>query len=437
MAEEKYRSHSTMGFRRHSNEDICSRTRLAFPDHATQSGICSTCIMCGICEIGKKAKEGKTIFPEPFGTAQFGAEKVCPNLEDLQIIPRLKGQGIFFHEVDTSTKIGGFDFRVPVSIAGMGSTIVAHSRGKALAEGAARAGIGVSIGENVLATHGEKGLKERIRPFIDSFDGKHGAIVVQGNVEDQRQEIFEKAVSYGAMGIELKIGQGAKQGLGGEIKFDSEADAERFRKLGYHVVKMPGGKFQRHSAPGSLFFGELRQLIEKYSSFGLPFWIKTGFGRGLLSLIEWIEKLKKEEKADIRCLTIDGFGGGTGMSPWLVMNEIGLPSGAVFSALNKKVSFDILLAGGYTSGIDVCKAMLLGASGSAMSRPFLIAANTDKKQGVEKYCEAMAEEMRMICATQRAKSVSELKGKKDSLYALSEEAEKVFGLSSSLEKILK
>jgi len=424
------------GLRRHYNADIVSGTKLSFPEHSASSGLCSNCIKCGICEVGKKAKIGTTIFPEPFGTTQFGAEKRLPNIYDLQIIPQLIGKEVIFEEVSTATKIGSFSSSIPVSIAAMGSTIVAHKHGADLSRGAAEAGIPTVIGENVLASYGENALKERIKAFLDSYDKKKGAIIVQANIEDRKQGVFEKAVSFGAMAIEIKLGQGAKMCLGGEITFVESELAEKYKKLGYKVIQKSPTVFQRHSSPGSISKEELKQTVLKYKSLKVPIWIKTGIGRGILQLIEWIEELNKKEKAGVTCLTIDGFGGGTGMSPWLIMNETGIPSASVLQFLNKKYSFDIAIAGGYSDGTDAAKALMLGANSVSLGRAFLIAAAVGKEKGIKNYCSALKEELQMVCATQRASSVQEIIGKKQNLFALKEEAAKMFGLSCEPKDVL-
>jgi methylamine---glutamate N-methyltransferase subunit C len=329
-------------------------------------------------------------------------------------------------------KIGSFRFSVPVAVAAMGSTKVAHLRGAILAEGAANAGIGIVIGENVLATYGDAGLKERIQPFIDNYK-KYGAMIVQGNGEDIKQGVFEKGAALGAHAIEVKIGQGAKQGLGGEIKFEGDEMAEKYRKLGYIVIKNKDETYQRHVQPGALSDEQLKKNIMKHSELDLPIWVKTGMGTGILKLVSTLQELKKEQGIRIECLTIDGFGGGTGMSPWLIMNEMSVPSATIFSMMEEKPEFDVLLAGGYNNGMDIGKAMMLGANGASMGRPFLIAANVAKAEGVVNYVEAIKEELQMLCATQKVTSLEKIVGKKQNLYPLDAQAAHMFGLERSFK----
>jgi glutamate synthase domain-containing protein 2 len=423
------------GLRRHTNADIVTKTKLVYPDHASQSGICSICAREGSCEIGRKAKEARTLFPEPFGSHQFGAEKRLPNLEDLQILPELFGEGVIFKQVDTQTEIGGFKVKAPLVIAALGSTKVAHAQGEFLAKGAAKAGIPMVIGESVLPSYGRKGLKERMKPYDDNRT-KFGALVVQGNGHDIKERVFEEGKSLGADAIEIKLGQGAKQGLGGEVTITGDKEAKRYEKLGYLLIKNPDGTYQRHANPGSIKEEELRDLMIKKASLNLPIWVKTGIGRGILKLVSMLDRIKKEQGLPIKCLTVDGFGGGTGMSPWLVMNETSIPSGSLFSALRNKPDFDILLAGGYNTGFDVAKGMMLGSNGVAMGRAFLIAASSEKDKGIVNFVKAIEEELSMVCAIQRVNTVDSLTSRRKNLYALSEEAEKVFGISRKNEDIL-
>jgi len=430
--------------RRHYNWDVATRTRLDFPEHPSSSGICDVCILDGICEIGFKAKTGTTSFPQPFGAAQFGAEKILPNLEDIQILPEIFGERIIFKNVKTASELGGFKTSVPVVIGAMGSTKVAHSRGEILARGAAKSGLIMAIGENILSTYGIKGLKERIQPFLDEYR-KEGAVIAQGNVEDRKLGVFEKAIELGAHGIEIKLGQGAKMGLGGEIMFDCK-EAEKYRKLGYTIVGEKRGICERHSSPGSIKKSDIREMLTECSDFKVPIWIKIAVGNGIIEFLEFLNELKKKERIRLEAVVVDGYGGGTGMSPWPIMNEFSLPSACVLSYF-KKLRFDVIVAGGYSDGVSVSKAMMMGADGVAMGRAFLISSNLanfieldekqkklPKEQGIVNFAGALKEELQMVCATQRIDDVNKLKNRRENLIALSENSATLFGLKQELKK---
>jgi len=417
------------GLRGHPNACLITKTKLTFAEHSTASGLCALCTKDQNCEVGLKAKTGRTVFPGPFGVAQFAAEKRLPGMSDIQIIPELFGEGQVFKTLSSETTLGGLKVNAPLSIAGMGSTKVASDNGKQLAEGAALAGITCVIGENVIATFGPDGVKARIKPFLDNYQ-KKGGIIVQGNVEDQKQQIFQKAIEFGCHGIELKLGQGAKQGLGGEIQFKDPEEAEKYKALGYTVIQKLDGTFERHSFPGTLSKEGLREKLIELNNYGIPVWIKIAVGTGIFDFLNHVNDLKKNDNLkNVKAVTVDGFGGGTGMSPWLIMNETCLPS-AVILKKKPKLNYDLLLAGGYVNGMDVAKAMMLGAKGVAMGRAMLIAANNPDKtgQGIKNFVEATSEELKMVCATQRVNHPDKLIGRRKNLLALNAEAAELFGL---------
>jgi imidazole glycerol phosphate synthase subunit HisF len=422
------------GARFHKNACIITGTKLFAAEHSATSGLCANCIMCGLCEVGKKAKTGRTLFPGPFGNTQFGAEKRLTSMEDLQIMPELYGTGMFFTKTTAETTLGGFRCSVPLAIAGMGSTKVASDLNDELTIGAAKAGITRVIGENYFITFGVEKLKHTIDIFKQNQKKGYGAIIIQINANEHKLGLPALAAKLGAHGIEFKLGQGAKQGLGGEIQFEGEDLAKKYLEAGYEVIKKADGTYERHAFPGSMSDNSLRETLVEYAKLNIPIWVKVGMGIGIVKLIESLEKIKQEDNVPIKCLTVDGFGGGTGMSPWLVMNEMNMPSGALFTVLKKKPSFDILLAGGLSTGFDIAKAMMLGADGASMGRPFLIAAK--QPDGIENFCKALGEELRMVAVTQKLDSAAKIVGKRKSLFALSKEAKNMFGITTEPKDML-
>ena len=101
--------------------------------------------------------------------------------------------------------------------------------------------------------------------------------------------------------------------------------------------------------------------------------------------------IKWGSRAKIDLLTIDGSGGGTGMSPWRMMEEWGMPSLYLHSAAHefcKKLADrgerppDIAFAGGFSSEDGIFKALALGAPfvkavcmGRAMMIPGMVGKN--------------------------------------------------------------
>ena len=104
--------------------------------------------------------------------------------------------------------------------------------------------------------------------------------------------------------------------------------------------------------------------------------------------------IKWSSKAKIDLLTIDGAPGGTGMSPWRMMEEWGMPSLYLHAAayeFAKKLKDkgervpDIAFAGGFSSEDGVFKALAMGAPfvkaicmGRALMIPGMVGKNIDQ-----------------------------------------------------------
>jgi glutamate synthase domain-containing protein 2 len=208
----------------------------------------------------------------------------------------------------------------------------------------------------------------------------YGEILVQMNVEDTRLGVAEYvSKKHGLETIELKWGQGAKC-IGGEIKVNSLERALELQKRGYIVTPDPSNpisqaafkdgaikEFERHSRLGFIGEEEFYNEVDRLRKLGFKrITLKTGaYGlRELAMAIKW------SSKAKIDLLTIDGAPGGTGMSPWRMMEEWGMPSLHLHAAsyeFCKKLADkgervpDIAFAGGFSSEDGVFKALALGA----------------------------------------------------------------------------
>jgi len=184
---------------------------------------------------------------------------------------------------------------------------------------------------------------------------------------------------HGLDTIELKWGQGAKC-IGGEIKVNSLERALELQKRGYIVTPDPASpvtkaaykdgsikEFERHSRLGFIDEEGFYKEVDRLRKLGFKrITLKTGsYGlRELAMAIKW------SSKAKIDLLTIDGSSGGTGMSPWRMMEEWGMPSLYLHSAAyefckrltdNGERVPDIAFAGGFSSEDGVFKALALGA----------------------------------------------------------------------------
>jgi hypothetical protein len=182
-----------------------------------------------------------------------------------------------------------------------------------------------------------------VKLYQDHQRDGYGAIIVQANVEDTRLGVQEYAIKeLGVEVVELKWGQGAKN-IGGEVKIKDLKKAQLLYERGYVVLPDPtdpnghqglrarGLPRVRAPLPGRHGRGGgLRQRVEELRKAGAKYvFLKTGAYRpaDLARAIAWSSKYK------IDMLTVDGAGGGTGMSPWRMMNEWGMPPVELHSLL--------------------------------------------------------------------------------------------------------
>ena len=410
------------------NASAATGTKNRVSDPAPFSGICSVCLdgCPGICEVGKSSYRGREVlYPQPFGKVTAGAVKEYPvDYSHLNIQGTCIGaMGItadsdkaLFTNVSTETSLGKdhkVHLRVPIFTGALGSTNIARDNWEGLAVGAAISGIMVVIGENVVGMDPDAQIKggkivnspelsRRIKTF-NEWKEHHGAIILQQNVEDARLGSPEYAVEkLGVECLELKWGQGAKN-IGGEVKLNTLERALELKRRGYVVLPDPEDKviqksfkegafreFERHSRLGMVGYDSFMSSVEYLRNIGAKFVsLKTGAYR----VADLARAMKFASDAEIDLLTIDGAGGGTGMSPWRMMNEWGIPT-IYLEALAYKFAEelrargkyvpDLAIAGGFSLEDHVFKAIAMGApfvKAVCMGRATMVPAMVGKNIG--------------------------------------------------------
>ena len=370
------------------------------------SGMCVTCVdgCIGMCEIGKSAYRGhEVIYPQPFGVITTAGEKEYPvDYSHFNIMGGVVGaSGIeadsdkaIFPAVNLEVTFGhdnGLKFRYPWIIPGIGSTNIAKNNWEGLAIGSAIAGTGLTIGENVAGMDPDSvikdgrvvdtvDLKRRVKLYMDHQRDGFGAIIVQANVEDTRLGVQEYAMDkLGVQCVELKWGQGAKN-IGGEVKIRDLKKAQFLHERGYVVLPDPTDpdviqsfergnfkEFERHSRVGMVKEEAFAKRVEELRAAGAKYiFLKTGAYRPYALA----QALVFASKYGLDLLTVDGAGGGTGMSPWRMMNEWGMPPVEIHSLLYRyakrladsgKRLPALALAGGFAFEDQIFKGLALGA----------------------------------------------------------------------------
>ena len=384
-----------------------------------ESGLCTLCRAdCqGKCETFLSCMKGrKMLYPRDFGTITAGSDNIThvgvsynslrvqgynygvnglaqglSNDADDCIFPNVKIETEFGNEIKTKS-------RLPILSGALGSTFIAAKYWESFAVGAALVGYPIVIGENVVGVDKQSVIKNgkievspeldrRIDTYLRYHDG-YGAMIVQMNVEDTRNGVADYVIGkYGdKVIIELKWGQGAKD-IGGEIQVSDIDYAVFLKNRGYIVDPDPTlpevqqafksgaiRSFARHSRLGYTDLSNYDQVRDSFmtaiadlrSKGYKRITLKTGsYGMEALAMA-----IKFATDAKLDLLTIDGSGGGTGMSPWNMMEAWGVPSlllhaksyeyASILAQKGQKV-VDLAFAGGIAREDQIFKALALGA----------------------------------------------------------------------------
>ncbi len=421
------------------NNDVLGTTNRGNP---AESGLCTLCRAdcMGQCETWKSSLLGrKALYPRDFGIVTAGANNtthVGVSYNSLRIQGYAYGaKGLahglerdaddcIFPNVDLSTEFGQnikTKCRMPLMTGALGSTFIAGKYWNSFAIGAAFIGIPIVVGENVIGIDRESvihngkiskapELDRRIDKYL-RYKKDYGVVIVQLNVEDTRNGVAEYvAGKYGDQCIiELKWGQGAKD-IGGEILVEELDYALFLKERGYIVDPDPSlpevkeaferraiRAFARHSRLGGTECSTTEQVRESFME-TVAYLRSQGIQRislktGSYGMIELAMAIKFATEANLDLLTIDGSGGGTGMSPWNMMQSWGVPSIYLHAKAYEYANLlaqqghkvvDLAFAGGFAQEDAVFKGLALGAPfvklicmGRALMIPGFLGANIE------------------------------------------------------------
>ncbi len=421
-----------MNLQRPNGTDV-TQTSNRSRDVVPGSGICSRCIdgCRGNCEVFKSSFRGReVIYPGPFGEVTAGGDKDYPiDYSHLNILGYAYGakglpdgaegtpDNTLFPFADTETVFGTehpVRMKVPVFTGALGSTEIARKNWEHFAIGAAISGISLVCGENVCGIDPELELDDKGRVTrspdmerrIENYRRYHqgyGDILVQLNVEDTRLGVAEYVTqTLGVETVELKWGQGAKS-IGGEIKVNDLERALELQRRGYLVTPDPSDpaiqasyhdgairQFERHSRLGFIDRDDFAASVSRLRELGAK---RVTLKTGAYSMRELAMAMKWASENRIDLLTIDGAPGGTGMSPWRMMEEWGIPTfylQCMVNELAEKLASrgefvpDLAMAGGFSTEDHIFKVLALGSPhmkavcmGRALMIPGFVGKNID------------------------------------------------------------
>ncbi len=244
---------------------------------------------------------------------------------------------------------------MPVMFSAMSYGSISYNAHESLARAAQELGICYNTGEG--------GLHE------DFY--KYGAnTIVQ--VASGRFGVYEDYLNAGAA-IEIKMGQGAKPGIGGHLPGAKiVGDVSRTRMI-------PEGSDAISPAPHHDIYSieDLRQLVyslKEATQYSKPVIVKVAAVHNIAAIASGIAR----SGADI--IAIDGFRGGTGAAPTRIRDNVGIPIELALAAVDQRLrdegirnNVSLVVGGSIRSAADVVKAVALGADAVYIATAALMA----------------------------------------------------------------
>lgn len=247
------------------------------------------------------------------------------------------------------------ELEVPVMFSAMSFGSISLNAHKSLAAAAEEAGIMFNAGEGGLHTDLYKYGKNTI---VQVASGRFG--------------VHSEYLNAGAA-IEIKIGQGAKPGIGGHLPGE---------KVGHEVSltrMIPVGSDAISPAPHHDIYSieDLRQLIfslKEATNYEKPVSVKIAAVHNVAAIASGIARAG----ADI--IAIDGFRGGTGAAPLRTRESVGIPIELALAAVDTRLreeglrnQVSLVIGGSIRNSADVVKAIALGADAVYIATSVLIA----------------------------------------------------------------
>jgi len=210
---------------------------------------------------------------------------------------------------------------------------------------------------------GEGGLHPNLRKY-----GNH--IIVQ--VASGRFGVDLEYLNAGAA-IEIKIGQGAKPGIGGHLPGEKVSEDIAMVRM------IPAGTDALSPAPHHDIYSieDLRQLIyalKEATEYMKPISVKIAAVHNSAAIASGIARAG----ADI--IVIDGFRGSTGAAPRVIRDNVGIPIELALASVDQRLreegirdEVSIIASGGIRSSADVVKAIALGADAVYIGTAALVA----------------------------------------------------------------
>lgn len=247
------------------------------------------------------------------------------------------------------------ELSTPILFSAMSYGSISYNAHQSLARAASELGIFYNTGEGGLH-----------RDFYQY--GAHTIVQVASG----RFGVHKDYLNAGAA-IEIKMGQGAKPGIGGHLPGAKiTGDVSRTRMI-------PEGTDAISPAPHHDIYSieDLRQLVyslKEATNYQKPVIVKIAAVHNVAAIASGIAR----SGADV--IAIDGFRGGTGAAPTRIRDNVGIPIELALAAVDQRLreegirnEVSLLVGGSIRSSADLLKAILLGADGAYIGTAALLA----------------------------------------------------------------
>lgn len=191
-------------------------------------------------------------------------------------------------------------------------------------------------------------------------------------VASGRFGVFKDYLETGAA-IEIKMGQGAKPGIGGHLpgaKILEDVSRTRMIPMGTDAIS-PAPHHDIYSIE------DLRQLVlslKEATEYKKPVIVKIAAVHNVAAIASGIAR----SGADI--IAIDGYRGGTGAAPTRIRDNVGIPIELALASVDQRLrdegirnEVSVVVAGSIRSSSDVVKAIALGADACYIGTAALLA----------------------------------------------------------------
>ncbi len=247
------------------------------------------------------------------------------------------------------------ELSTPIMFSAMSYGAISLNVHKALAAAAERTGTYWNTGEG--------GLHESLYPY------KENTIV---QVASGRFGVHETYLNTAAA-IEIKIGQGAKPGIGGHLtgkKIIGDVSKTRMVPEGLDAIS-PAPHHDIYSIED---LAQLVMSIKEATGYRKPVIVKVAAVHNIAPIASGIAR----SGADI--ISIDGYRGGTGAAPKRIRDNVGIPIELAIAAVDQRLREErirdrvgVIVSGGIRNASDTVKAIALGADAVSIGTAALCA----------------------------------------------------------------